>query len=61
MRKPKGPITLEDPEKKYTLTLVEKKHVSHDTRHFVFALPSTKHVLGLPVGQHVFISAKVRA
>jgi cytochrome-b5 reductase len=55
----KGPICLVDPEKKYALKLIEKISVSHDTRRFVFALPSEKHVLGLPVGQHIFMSAKI--
>ncbi|DAZ96533.1 TPA: hypothetical protein N0F65_011210 [Lagenidium giganteum] len=35
------------------LPLVEKESISHDTRRFRFALPSEKHVLGLPVGQHI--------
>jgi len=52
-------ITLEDPNVKYALKLVEKINVSHDTRKFVFALPSENHILGLPVGQHIYLSAKV--
>ena len=43
-------ITLEDPNVKYALKLVEKINVSHDTRKFVFSLPSENHILGLPVG-----------
>lgn len=35
------------------LPLTEKEALSHDTRRFRFALPSEKHVLGLPVGQHI--------
>ncbi|CAJ0582261.1 unnamed protein product, partial [Mesorhabditis spiculigera] len=31
----------------------------HDTRKFRFALPTNNHILGLPVGQHIYISAKV--
>jgi cytochrome-b5 reductase len=58
-QKLKGPRTLEDPEKKYALKLIEKIHVTHDTRIFRFGLPSEKHVLGLPVGQHIYLSAKV--
>ncbi|XP_058016465.1 NADH-cytochrome b5 reductase 2-like isoform X2 [Ahaetulla prasina] len=34
-------------------------NISHDTRRFRFALPSPKHILGLPIGQHVYLSAKV--
>lgn len=58
-QKLKGPRTLEDSEKKYALKLIEKIEVSHDTRIFRFALPSPQHVLGLPVGQHLYLSAKV--
>ncbi|KAG8142597.1 putative NADH-cytochrome b5 reductase protein [Naja naja] len=43
------PITLENPDVKYALRLIDKEHVSHDTRKFRFALPSPRHVLGLPV------------
>lgn len=58
-KKLKGPRTLEDPDKKYALRLIEKIHVSHDTRRFRFALPSENHVLGLPIGQHLYLSAKI--
>lgn len=54
-----NPVTLVDEETKYALPLVEKIEVSHDTRRFRFKLPSEDHVLGLPVGQHVYLSAKV--
>ncbi len=33
-RKKKGPITLEDPAKKYSLKLIDKKLISHDTRRY---------------------------
>ncbi|XP_061920670.1 NADH-cytochrome b5 reductase 3-like [Entelurus aequoreus] len=52
-------ITLEDPNIKYALRLIDKQIVSHDTRKFRFALPSHDHVLGLPVGQHIYLSAKI--
>jgi len=52
-------ITLEDPNVKYSLKLVEKQVISHDTRRFVFELPSPNHILGLPVGQHIYLSAKI--
>jgi cytochrome-b5 reductase len=58
-QKLKGPKTLEDPDKKYALKLIEKIPVTHDTRIFRFGLPSQEHVLGLPVGQHVYLSARV--
>ncbi|NXS43641.1 NB5R3 reductase, partial [Balaeniceps rex] len=35
------------------------QEVSHDTRRFRFALPSIDHVLGLPVGQHIYLSARI--
>lgn len=55
----KGPVTLENPQVKYPLKLTSKEEVSHDTRRFRFALPSDKHILGLPVGQHIYVSAKI--
>ncbi|NXI50685.1 NB5R3 reductase, partial [Chloroceryle aenea] len=58
-RNPQPAITLRDPEVKYALRLVDKEEVSHDTRRFRFALPSIDHVLGLPVGQHIYLSARV--
>jgi NAD(P)H-flavin reductase len=54
-----SPVTLLDPDTKYSLELCEKLVVSHDTRKFRFRLPSPAHILGLPVGQHVYMSAKV--
>jgi len=51
--------TLEDPNTKYALKLTEKKILSHDTRLFRFALPSDQHCLGLPVGQHIYLSARI--
>eukprot|EP00744_Colponema_vietnamica_P007999 GILI01011445.1.p1 GENE.GILI01011445.1~~GILI01011445.1.p1 ORF type:complete len:310 (+),score=72.72 GILI01011445.1:62-991(+) len=46
-----------DATKKTPFKLVEKKIISHDTRIFRFALPSEQHILGLPVGKHVLVSA----
>lgn len=28
-------------------------------RRFVFALPTRQHILGLPVGQHIYLSARM--
>uniref|UniRef100_A0A8B9KQA3 NADH-cytochrome b5 reductase n=1 Tax=Astyanax mexicanus TaxID=7994 RepID=A0A8B9KQA3_ASTMX len=53
------PKTLQGPTVKYPLTLTEKEEISHDTKRFRFSLPSSVHVLGLPIGQHVYLSAKV--
>jgi len=55
----KLPITLQDPVMKYPLKLIDKQEISHDTKRFRFGLPSAAHILGLPVGQHVYLSAKV--
>ncbi|XP_034019062.1 NADH-cytochrome b5 reductase 3-like [Thalassophryne amazonica] len=52
-------ITLQDPNIKYALRLIDKQIVSHDTRRFRFALPSPEHVLGLPIGQHIYLSARI--
>lgn len=53
------PILLVDPVQKYTLPLIKKEIISHDTRKFRFGLPTPNHVLGLPIGQHVHLTAKV--
>uniref|UniRef100_A0A5S6Q4Y1 NADH-cytochrome b5 reductase n=1 Tax=Trichuris muris TaxID=70415 RepID=A0A5S6Q4Y1_TRIMR len=50
---------LMDTNATYSIKLVEKKEVSHDTRMFRFALHSPEQVLGLPIGQHVYLSATV--
>ncbi|XP_059166940.1 NADH-cytochrome b5 reductase 3-like isoform X2 [Physella acuta] len=58
--KKKGPpITLKDPTLKYPLKLVDKENISHDTRKFRFALPTPDHILGLPVGQHIYLTARI--
>ncbi|NXF30914.1 NB5R3 reductase, partial [Nyctibius bracteatus] len=58
-KNPHPAITLKDPEVKYALRLIDKEEVSHDTRRFRFALPSMDHVLGLPIGQHIYLSARI--
>jgi cytochrome-b5 reductase len=50
---------LEESEVKYSVPLIEKEQISHDTRRFRFELPSQGHVLGLPVGQHIYLSATI--
>jgi len=57
--KKKKKVTLEDPNTKYALKLIEKIEQSHDTRLFRFALPSPEHCLGLPIGQHIYLSARI--
>lgn len=51
--------TLLDPNEKYNLPLIEKEEISHDTRRFRFGLQSDKHILGLPIGQHIHLSATI--
>ncbi|XP_056604030.1 NADH-cytochrome b5 reductase 3 [Triplophysa dalaica] len=58
-RKNRPALTLEDPNVKYPLRLVDKEIISRDTRRFRFALKSPDHVLGLPIGQHIYLSAKI--
>jgi len=58
-KKKKAPKALQDPNVKYKFKLVDKEILSHDTRKFRFALPSNEHVLGLPVGQHVYLTARI--
>lgn len=58
-KKPGVKKTLLDPNVKYALPLIEKEEISHDTRRYRFALPSAEHVLGLPVGQHIHLSATI--
>jgi cytochrome-b5 reductase len=53
------PKTLADSTEKYFLPLIEREEITHDTRRFRFGLPSDDHVLGLPVGQHIHLSATV--
>ncbi|CAH1428905.1 unnamed protein product [Lactuca virosa] len=47
------------PREKIPCKLVSKTSVSHDVRIFRFALPSSDHVLGLPVGKHIFVCATI--
>lgn len=57
--KKKRKIALVASNVNYPLKLVDREEISHDTRRFRFALPSDEHCLGLPVGQHVYLSAKI--
>ena len=52
------PVAL-DPTKKIAFEMIEKEAISHDTRRFRFALQTPDHVLGLPVGKHMYLSARV--
>jgi cytochrome-b5 reductase len=57
-RKRKAPVALHT-DRKITCTLLQKEIISHDTRRFRFALPSPDQVLGLPIGKHIMISARL--
>eukprot|EP00741_Cyanophora_paradoxa_P015691 tig00020904_g15148.t1 len=58
-RGPAGPPVALDPHRKIAVPLIGKESVSHDTRRFRFGLPSGDHQLGLPVGQHIVLSARI--
>ena len=47
------------PRKRLPFTLRERIVVNHDTRIFRFDLQSPNHILGLPPGRHIFVSANV--
>lgn len=53
-----APVAL-DKDQKIPFKLVKKEEVSHDTRKFRFELQSPRHVLGLPVGNHMYLSARI--
>lgn len=53
------PVLLQDPDVKYSVKLIEREEISHDTRRFRFALPTAEHTLGLPTGQHIYLIATV--
>jgi cytochrome-b5 reductase len=52
-------VALVDPDVKYPFQLVFKEELTHDTRRFRFALPTPEHVLGLPIGQHIYLNARI--
>lgn len=52
------PVAL-DPRKRLTLTLASREELSHNVVRLRFALPSSQHRFGLPVGKHVFLYASV--
>lgn len=51
--------TLGDPKVPRQLELIEKEHLTHDVRRFRFALPSASHVLGIELGHHIKLSARI--
>jgi nitrate reductase (NAD(P)H) len=54
----RGPVAL-DARKRLPFALLSRTELNHNTRLLRFALQSPAHVLGLPIGQHVFISASI--
>ena len=52
-------LTTLDPKKKVAVKLISKEDLSRDSRRLRFALPSPKHVLGLPIGNHFFVNATI--
>ncbi|XP_057311048.1 NADH-cytochrome b5 reductase 3-like [Hydractinia symbiolongicarpus] len=48
-----------NPKEKIPMKLVKKDIVSHDTRRFRFALQTPQHILGLPIGKHMYLSARI--
>ncbi|KAI5058878.1 hypothetical protein GOP47_0027048 [Adiantum capillus-veneris] len=55
---PARPVAL-NPKQKISCKLIGKTSLSHDVRLFRFELPSQEHILGLPVGKHIFLSASI--
>ena len=54
-----GDMIALDPKKRIAFTLSERIVLSPDSLLLRFALQSPKHILGLPVGQHMLFSAKI--
>ena len=52
-------IYLRDPTKHYEVKLEIREKINHDTILLRFALPTLNHILGLPVGQHIQVVAKI--
>lgn len=52
------PVAL-NPRERLPFRLIEKETLSHDVRRLRFALQSENHVLGLPVGKHILLSATI--
>lgn len=55
-----APVIALDPKKKIPFKLIGREVLSRDSLRLTFALQSPKHILGLPIGQHMFFSAQVK-
>lgn len=53
-----GPVAL-DTKKWVDMPLIEREDINVNTRRFRFGLSSSTQDLGLPVGQHIFLKAKI--
>lgn len=53
-----NPVAL-NPKERIPFTLIEREELSYDVRRLRFALQSPNHVLGLPVGKHILLSASI--
>lgn len=51
--KPQPKKAFSNPDQWVSLQLSEIEKISHDVKRFRFALPSDKHIVGLPIGQHI--------
>lgn len=59
LSKKKQKRQLLDPNEKYALRVVDRSLITHDTMRLKLGLDSPDHVLGLPVGNHVYLSARI--
>ncbi|VEL35572.1 unnamed protein product, partial [Protopolystoma xenopodis] len=51
--------TFTDPNVKHALRLIDKKILSHNAKRFKFELASHDSISGLPIGNHIFLSARI--
>lgn len=52
-------VTLVNPDVKHALRVVDREFISPDTIFLKLALDTPEHILGLPVGNHVYLSARI--
>jgi cytochrome-b5 reductase len=52
-------VTLKSPDIKYGFPLASKEELCPDTHRFRFELPSSRHVLGVPIGQCIHLTARI--
>ena len=52
-------VLLKDATTKYPIELMLKQSVSHDSYLYRFRLESEEHILGIPLGKHVNLSAEI--